>query len=704
MSNVVQSEKHGNIAIITMSLPPMNVLSAANRAGLHEAITAARIDPQIAGIIVVGAGRCFSAGADIVEFESMGEAVLSCEHNLIEVCGLLDACEKPVVAAIHSFALGGGLELALSCNYRVAAPGSQLGLPEITLGILPGAGGTQRAPRLVGVEKAFQMIGSGIPVNTKTALELGLIDAEIEGELIPGAIAFLDGIIAKGGKPRRISEITISESAVPEGFFAKVRAAGTRKKALIFATQRIIDCIEAAATSSFDEGMGTEREQFLACFRSSEAASLQHAFFAQREAAKVPDVPAGTKERPVKTAGVVGGGTMGRGITISLLSAGYPVTLLETDAARADAAAAAIRAEFEKLASNGKMKPDQAAASAAQLTTTIKDTDLSNCDLVIEAVFEDLEVKKAVSAQLGAVCRPGAIIASNTSTLDVDLLAQASGRPRDFLGMHFFSPANVMKLLEVVRGKETAPDTLMSAMAVGRKLQKHTVISGVCYGFIGNRMLEPYLVESEAILLEGATPSQIDRALEAFGMAMGPCRMMDLAGVDVGARVVAEREKEGKLPHDPTYRIVCRALERLGRYGQKTGKGYYKYEGRNAVEDPEALALFTDLARRAGIARRDAIEDSEIVERCILPLINEGFKIVEEGIAYRSSDLDTVFLSGYGFPVERGGPMFYARTIGFGTVRDRLEYYAQSRGNEAGYWTPAVSLEAKATKPAGEKS
>ena len=696
MTNVVQIQKQGNIAIVTMNLPPMNVLSAANRSGLYDAFTALAQDASVAGIIVTGAGRCFSAGADITEFKGKGDAAFSEGRDLSVVCDVLDASNKPVVAAIHGFAFGGGFEVALSCHYRVVAPGTQVGLPEVNLGLLPGAGGTQRTPRLIGVEQATKIITSGAPVDTKSALSLGLIDQIIDGDLIEGATAFINAVIAKGEKPRRIRDIVIDPARYPADFFAKARAAGTKKRALAFATQRIIDCVEAAATKPFDDGMKAEWTNFLACMASPESGALQHAFFAQREAAKVPDVPAGTKERSVKKTGVVGGGTMGRGIAISLAMAGYPVTLMEADAARADAAIAAIRAEFEKLGSSGKMKAEQAAACAGLVTGTVSDKDLGDCDLVIEAVFENFEIKKAMSAQLGAACKPGAVIASNTSTLDVDVLAQASGRPADFLGMHFFSPAHVMKLLEVVRGKETAPDTLMTAMAVGRKLQKHTVISGVCFGFIGNRMLEPYVRESEALLLEGATPGQIDRALEAFGMAMGPCRMMDLAGVDVGAKTVIEREKDGMLPNDPTYRIVCRELEKLGRFGQKTGKGYYRYEGRNAIEDPEAQVVFDDLARRAGIARRNSIEDSEIVERCILPLINEGFLILEEGIAYRSSDLDTVFLSGYGFPAERGGPMYYAQQAGHKWLRDRLLHYAETRGNAQGYWTPAKSLEALA--------
>ncbi len=695
MSDVVQIQKQGNIAIVTMNLPPMNVLSAANRAGLYDAFTALEKDSSVTGIIVTGAGRCFSAGADITEFKGKGDAAFSEGRDLSEVCDVLDASSKPVVAAIHGFAFGGGFEVALSCHYRVAAPGAQVGLPEVNLGLLPGAGGTQRTPRLIGVEQATKIISSGAPVDTKSALSLGLIDQIVEGDLIEGAKSFIAGL-AKGAKLRRIRDITIDPATYPADFFAKTRAAGNKKRALAFATQRIIDCVEAAATKPFDEGMKAEWSNFLACMASTESGALQHAFFAQREANKIPDVPAGTKERPVKKTGVVGGGTMGRGIAISLAMAGYPVILMEVDATRAEAAVAAIRAEFEKLGSSGKMKPDQAASSAALVTGTTSITDLGDCDLVIEAVFENLEIKKVMAAQLGAACKPGAVIASNTSTLDVDLLAQASGRPADFLGMHFFSPAHVMKLLEVVRGKDTAPDTLMTAMAVGRKLQKHTVVSGVCFGFIGNRMIEPYVRESEALLLEGATPGQIDRALEAFGMAMGPCRMMDLAGVDVGAKTVIERDKDGMLPNDPTYRIICRELEKLGRHGQKTGKGYYRYEGRNAIEDPEAQAVFDDLARRAGIAKRNSIEDSEIVERCILPLINEGFLILEEGIAYRSSDLDTVFLSGYGFPAERGGPMYYAQTVGHKWVRDRLLHYAETRGNAQGYWTPAKSLEALA--------
>lgn len=694
MTALVTTERRGRIAVIRLNAPPVNALSASVRTALFDALTAADQDPDVVGVVLAGEGRCFCAGADIGEFQNAVAGAVEHGRDPVELTALIDQFTKPVVAAMHGTALGGGLELALGCHYRLAATATQLGLPEIRLGILPGAGGTQRLPRLVGLERAAKMILSGDAIDAQDALAAGLVDAVIDTDLIASAIRFTEGVIDRGAVLPRIRDRKVQESDFPAGFGSHASTFVRDRHIPITTVERIVQCLEAAVRMPFDEGMRFERMQFDACNATPEAAALQHGFFARRKALSIPGLSASTTTRPVSQVGVVGGGTMGRGIALSFAIAGFAVLLVETSSSRADAAIEAIRALVARMTKSGKLTVEQAGQILGLITTTTTLDDLRESDLVVEAVFEDMALKGELATQLGAICKPGAIIASNTSTLDVNALARASGRPDDFVGMHFFSPAHVMRLLEIVRGDATGPDVLATVVAVARKLGKDPVVSGVCYGFIGNRMLEPYLREAEALLLEGATPSQIDRAIEAFGMAMGPCRMLDLAGVDVAAKVVIEQNRAGALPDDPTYRIVCRALNELGRHGQKSSLGFYRYEGHKAVDDSESLPIIAELAAQHGVARRADIEDTEIVERCLLPLINEGYRILDEGIAYRDSDIDVVWLSGYGFSAVRGGPMFYAKTLGTSNIARRLTSYGQALGNQHDYWTPAPSLAA----------
>lgn len=687
MNSVVTITKQNNIAVVTIDSPPVNVLSASVRTGLLAAFATLKGDSAVEGVVLACAGRTFVAGADISEFGSD-----TFEADLNDVCASIESLGKPVVAALHGTALGGGMELALACHYRIATPTAKLGLPEVTLGLLPGAGGTQRTPRLIGAADALDLILSGAPVTAKVALQKGLIDAIVDGDLAADALIFMKKLIADKAPLIQASARIVDPASVTPTLFADTRATLAKKARGAFAPANIVDCIEAAVSMPFADGLAYERALFLECMHSPQSEALRHAFFAEREAGKIPGLPKDLALRPIKKIGIVGAGTMGGGIAMNFVNVGIPVVLLEMQPEALERGLSNIRKNYEITASKGKMTQEQVVQRMALFTGSLDYADFKECDLVIEAVYENMEIKKAVMAKLGEVCKPGAIIASNTSTLDVDVLAEASTRPADVVGMHFFSPANVMRLLEVVRGSRTAPAVLATVMALARTIKKIAVVSGVCFGFIGNRMLEGYLRECEFLLMEGATPTQVDRVIEAFGMAMGPCRMMDMAGIDVGAKVVAERGKDGKLPADPSYRAPCQKLAELGRHGQKTGAGYYKYDGRNPVHDPAVDQILAELAAQYGIARRTDISDEEIFERCFYPLINEGAKILEEGIAYRAGDIDIVWLNGYGFPAVKGGPMHTGNVIGLKKLEARLNAYAAQRGNVQGYWTPAKLL------------
>jgi 3-hydroxyacyl-CoA dehydrogenase len=546
--------------------------------------------------------------------------------------------------------------------------------------------------RLVGIELALDLIATGRTLTIAQAREAGLIDVVAEGEVTQAAIAHARHLAGRAEPLRRISEQNVDADSLPSDFFANARDTARREKTAYPAALAIIDTVEASLLP-FREGEQVEAKAFAALLRSPQSRALRHLFFAPRQATKGPGLSiARDKAREIGAVGVLGGGTMGRGIAMNFLNAGLSVTIVETTEAARDAARRGILETYQAAVARKRIDGDELQRRMVQLQVTTDDAALAGSDLVIEAVFEDLALKLQVCERLGRLCKPGAIIATNTSTLDVDALAQATGRPADVVGMHFFSPAHIMKLLEVVRGRDTAPEVLLTVVGLAQKIGKVPVVSGVCWGFIGNRMLEVYLRETEFLLMEGATPGEIDTAIEAVGFAMGPCRMLDLAGIDVGAKVVIEQAKAGRLPDDPSYRVVVRRLFELGRHGQKAGRGYYRYEGRQAIPDAQVEAIARELGAEHGVARRSGIAPGEIVERLLFPLINEGARILEEGIAYRASDIDVVWTSGYGFPDFLGGPMFHADQLGLRHVADRLDCYARSRGNRHGYWTPATLL------------
>ncbi len=680
----VDVTKDGEIAIIRMSNPPVNALSHGVRTGLLAAIEAVDAAPDVKAIVVTGEGRAFSAGADIVEFRT---GIKDPGHG--EVIDRIEACEKPVVAAINGLALGGGLETTLGCHYRVAGRSvSQLGLPEVKIGILPGAGGTQRLPRLVGVEKAADMIVSGNPISAEAAERAGLVDRVVDGDVVAGAVAFARELLAAGKGARPVSAITIAPDSVPEGFFERRRAALDRHPSGPLAARNCLAAVAASVGSAFAQGSKREWELFLELAASPYAKALQYAFFAERKAADIPDLGPDIKPRKIETVGIVGAGTMGTGIGLAFLNAGLPLTIVETTRAALDRGVARITDTIESNVKRGRISPEVGRQRLALLKPTTSLEDLSNCDLVIEAVFEKLDLKREVFAKLDAIAKPGAVLASNTSTLDVDRIAAATKRPGDVLGMHFFSPANIMRLLEIVRGKETARDTLATALAIAKRIGKVGVVSGVCFGFIGNRMIEAYLEEAQAMMLEGATPAEVDGAIEAWGLAMGPNAMMDLAGIDVGYMI--RREHKFSDERLRLYRATDRISE-MGRHGQKTGAGYYRYGAdRKRESDPQVEAIFREEARSLGIDQR-SIPADEIVERLLLRLVNEGAQILDEGIALRASDIDTIYLTGYGFPAWRGGPMWQAENImGLGKALERIRAYEKLHGPR---WRPAPLIE-----------
>lgn len=649
---MIRTEQTGPILMITLDNPPVNALGAALRSGLAKAIARAADDISVGAIIVTGSGKLFSAGADISEF---GKPLA--DPQLPDVLAAIEACPKPVIAAINGTALGGGLEVALACHYRVALASAKLGLPEVKLGILPGAGGTQRLPRLVGVEAALKMIVSGDPVSVAKALASGLVDKVVENaaDLLTAAAGFADS------PARPTGERAVSGDAAAADAFA---AANPRLFKGFTAPTACVEAVKAAATLPLTEGMAVERRLFLELVAGDQSKALRHAFFAERAAAKVDDLPKDTVKRDIARVGIIGAGTMGGGIAMNFLSAGLPVTMVETNAEALERGAALIRSNYEATAAKGRLTTDQVEAAMALLTPTLEFGAVGECDLVIEAVYENMDVKKQVFGRLDAVAKPGAILASNTSYLDVDAIAACTSRPEDVLGMHFFSPANVMKLVEVVRGAKTAPDVLATVMALGQKVGKVPVVAGVCYGFIGNRMLIPRQDNALALVMEGASPEQVDKVHTDFGMPMGPFQMTDLAGVDIGW-------------HRDETRIdnLKDALCAQGRWGQKTKAGFYDYDAnRKRSTSPVVAALIEEFREREGITPR-AISDEEIVARTLYTMVNEGALILEEGIAQRSSDIDVVWLYGYGWPRWTGGPMFWGEREGFAKIVAGLEHY-----------------------------
>jgi 3-hydroxyacyl-CoA dehydrogenase len=675
--------RDGEIAIVTVDNPPVNALKHEVRAGLAEALRQSREDAAVKAVVIGCAGRTFFAGADITEFGKPPQS-----PGLSEVIGAIEAMPKPVVAALHGTALGGGFELALACHFRVAVAGARVGLPEVKLGLLPGAGGTQRLPRLIGPEKALKMIVTGDPVGAHEALEDGIVDEIVDGDLTQGAIAFARRVVAEGRPLRRVRDR--DDRLVAEGF-ADAAETLTRRLRGREAPAACVEAVRNAIVLPFDEGLKREGELFRKLVAGDQSKAQRHVFFAEREAARVPGIPEGTKPRAIATAAVIGAGTMGGGIAMCFANAGIPVTIVETGRDLLQKGLDRVAANYRATVARGGLGADEMERRIALINGVTEFDAVACADVVIEAVFEEMDLKKRVFADLSRLAKAGAVLATNTSTLDVDEIARATSRPQDVLGTHFFSPANVMRLLEIVRGAATAPDALATAVALGRRLGKVPVTVGVCYGFVGNRMLARRSVEAERLLLEGALPQEVDAAVTGFGFPMGPFAMADMAGLDVGWRI-----RKGRGECNEIEDALCEA----GHFGQKTGKGYFRYEAgsRTPLPDPEVEQTILDASSRAGIARRQ-LPQEEIVERMIFPMINEGARILEEGIAARPSDIDVIWVYGYGWPVWRGGPMYYADQLGLPRIRDRLALYAKRSGDET--LGPAVRLRRLAAEGRG---
>jgi 3-hydroxyacyl-CoA dehydrogenase len=683
-------EIRDGVAIVTLDNPPVNGLSWATRRGIVEGIDRAQEDPAVVAIVLTGAGRAFCAGADIREFNTPAAKQSPTLWTMLDA---IESSPKPVVAAIQATALGGGLEMALAANYRVAARSAQVGLPEVKIGLLPGAGGTQRLPRAVGLETALNMIVTGTLMKAGDLANTRLFDRVLDDDVLTGAIAFARDIGTPGRSHPRVRDWKI-EHPNPQGFMEFTRPAVAAASKNYPAPLKCVDAVEAAVKKPFDEGMQAEHEAFISLLETPQSLALRHAFFAERAAAKIADVDSGTKPRAVRSVAVIGAGTMGTGIAMSFLNAGVPVTLLEAQREALDRGVTNIRNNYDSAAKKGKLTPEKIEQRMGLLQPTLAYEDIREADLVIEAVFEDYGVKEAVFKQIDSLAKSGAILATNTSTLDVNRVAAFTRRPQDVLGLHFFSPANVMKLLEVVRGAQTAKDVLVTAMSLAAQIGKTAVVSGVCDGFIGNRMIEQYLRQAGFLLDEGALPQQVDRAIEAFGFAMGPFRMNDLAGNDITwairKRIAAERP-------GATYSKTADSICERGRFGQKTGAGWYDYKPGDRTAYPSQLVqeLIVEQSRALQLTRR-SIGDEEIVGRLVYALVNEGAKILEEGIAARASDIDVVYLYGYGFPVWRGGPMLYADTVGPFNVLRAIRAYAARAKRDYAYqgqaWEPAPLL------------
>ncbi len=656
----VDLRRDDGIAVVTVDNPPVNALKHEVRAGLVEGLRQARDDDAVKAVVIACAGRTFFAGADITEFGKPPQA-----PGLHDVIATIEAMQKPVVAALHGTALGGGFELALACHYRVAVAGARVGLPEVKLGLLPGAGGTQRLPRPIGPEKALKMIVTGEPIGAAAALADGIIDEIVEGELTTAAIAFARRVVAE---ERPLKLVRDREGKLSAEGFADAAETLTRRLRGRDAPAACVEAVRNAIILPFEEGLKREAELFRKLVAGDQSKAQRHIFFAEREAAKVPDMPEAAKPRPVTSGAVIGAGTMGGGIAMCFANAGIPVTIVETGRDLLQKGLDRVAANYRTTVSRGGLGADEMERRMGLITGVTELEAVASADVVIEAVFEEMGIKQRVFADLDRLARANALLATNTSTLDVDEIARATARPQEVLGMHFFSPANVMRLLEIVRGAETSFDALATAVALGRRLGKVPVTVGVCYGFVGNRMLARRSVETERLLLEGALPHEIDAAVVAFGFPMGPCAMMDLAGLDVGWRI---RQGRGERA------LIEDALYQAGHYGQKTGKGYFRYDAgsRTPVPDAEVEAIILEGSARIGLNRRP-IGEEEIVERMTLPMINEGARILEEGIATRPGDIDVIWVSGYGWPVWRGGPMYYADRLGLAHLCDRLTYYA----------------------------
>ena len=669
-------EKRGDIGVIWIDNPPVNAISVGVRVALIEGAAKLNADPEIKAGVLACKGRTFMAGADITEF---GKPPLS--PGLHEALVAIEQSSKPIVAAIHGTALGGGLEVALACHYRVAVASAKIGLPEVKLGILPGAGGTQRLPRLIGVEAALNIIVSGDPVPGPQAARAGVVDKIVDGDLTDGAIAFAKDLIARNAPARKIRDINIDAAQLPAGFFDEARKRLAKEKKNLYAPQRIVDALEAAVTLPFDKGMARERLLFAQCLQNSQAKALQHVFFAERKAASVPNLDKNVTKRDVKSVAIIGAGTMGGGIAMNFLNVGIPVTLLEMQQDALDRGMGVIRKNYENTAAKGKLTLDQVGQRMALLKPTLSYDDLGEADLIIEAVFETMAVKKEVFGKLDKVAKRGAILASNTSYLSIDEIADSTSRPSDVLGMHFFSPANVMRLLEIVRGAKTAQDVLVTIVDIAKRINKVGVVCGNRDGFIGNRMLAGYAYQASLMVLEGALPEQVDAALRNFGMPMGVLQMSDLAGLDIGYKSRKDRDPNS---FDGRTTRSADLLVEMGRMGQKTQAGYYDYAPGDRTPRPSPIVtdLLVKVSKEYGIERR-SFTDEEIVERCFLALMNVGCEVLREGVAYRASDIDIVYLYGYGFPAYRGGPMFWAEhEFGLKAALDKLRQYSAATGGQ----------------------
>jgi|JI10StandDraft_1071094.scaffolds.fasta_scaffold106029_2 3-hydroxyacyl-CoA dehydrogenase len=685
-----QYQVHGDIAVITLNNPPVNGLGLATRQGIAEGMAQANADAVVKAIVITGAGKAFSGGADIKEFGSP-KAVQ--EPNLLSVISVLENSAKPVVAAIHTVAMGGGLELALGCHYRIAAPGTSIALPEVKLGLIPGAGGTQRLPRVLGAEAALNIIVSGEPI--KAEMLAMLPGQKLFDRMSASAESLAEEALTYARSVADVRPLPLVRNLPckhPQGDayfqFARNMVKGMSKN--FPAPAKCVDIVEISTKKKFDEGMAAEREIFMNLMLTAESKALRHLFLAERAASKIPDVPADTAQRTINSIAVIGAGTMGGGIAMNFLNAGIPVKMLEMKQEALDRGVATIRKNYEAQVKKGKLKQDKYDQRMALLTTTLSYDDLTGTDMVIEAVFEEIGVKEAVFKELDRVMKPGAILASNTSTLDVDKIASFTKRPQDVVGLHFFSPANVMKLLEVVRGKATAIDVMATVMSVAKKIRKTAVVSGVCDGFIGNRMIEQYGRQGGFLLDEGCTPAQVDKAMEKFGMAMGPFRMGDLAGNDIGWAIRKRRYSEKP---DMKYSKTADLLCEKSRFGQKVGKGWYDYvEGkRDAIPNAEVVTMIEEHRKALGITPRK-ISDEEIVQRLVFSLVNEAAHILEEGIANKASDIDIVYIFGYGFPAHRGGPMNYADQVGLFNVVQAMNRFALNPLDDAKFWKPAPLL------------
>jgi 3-hydroxyacyl-CoA dehydrogenase len=683
MASLVDYQRRGAVGVITVNNPPVNALSAGVRQGLVDGLARGLGDPAARALVVIGGGRTFIAGADIREF---GKPLVPPDLN--EVIAGFEASSKPVVAALHGTALGGGLEVALGCHYRCAVASAQVGFPEVKLGLLPGAGGTQRLPRLIGVEPALQIIAGGDPVRAHRALELGILDTVVDGDLLDGAVAFAERLVAEGRPLRKISAMQDKLRQATPAVFEAFRRGIERTARGYLAPFKSIESVQAATALPFGEGLARERELFAQCMRSPQSRAQIHVFFAEREVAKIPDVGKETPVRSIRSAAIIGAGTMGGGIAMNFANASIPVRVLEVSREALDRGLAVVRRNYSATVERGRLSQADMDRRMGLIQGVASAEEIADADIVVEAVFEEMEVKTQVFALMDRVMKPDAILASNTSTLDIDAMAAATGRPGQVIGTHFFSPANVMRLLEIVRGTRTSPETIATTMELSKTIRKVGVLVGNCDGFVGNRMLAGYLREAEFLLEEGALPQQVDRVVYEFGLPMGPFAMGDMAGLDVGWRI--RKGKAAGRPRAVRYSPLADRICEMGRFGQKTGAGWYRYEkgDRTPQPDPEVEALIKNTSKELGIPRR-TISDDEMLKRCLYPLINEGARILEEGIALRASDIDIIYVYGYGFPPYRGGPMFWADTVGLDRVVADVAAFHKEHG---ALWEPAPLL------------